>query len=298
MADATFLDLSRSVLCLGCMITFPVMASTGDCSPPQEVLGAAPNKMASRFFPRNHLFQPLLADPKEPRFFLGYRFSDQAEGKRNIGVAGFGETFPLYRHSRDCGSDGWQLDIAGGGSVRFDMEDSSKSMIDADYLIGLPLSWRRGNWSLRSRIYHESSHLGESRVAQAAPESRLKRSYNSIDFISSYTDGGWRIYTGAEYVFHHHPDVEPWGVHFGTEYHGSRSMFGDSRWISGVDVKTWQEFDFDTDISIKTGLSFGGRNSRQHHLQLMLEWYDGHANAGVFFEEKIRYFAAGIYFGF
>lgn len=250
-------------------------------------------------FPRGHLFQPLIADPKETRFFIGYRDYERTVGGRAVGVIGFGETFPLFRRAGACATDGLQLDLVGGGVARFVLDDSRKDLIDADYTFGLPLSWRRGNWSMRSRIYHESSHLGENHLFQAGASERVKRSYDSMDFIASYDKERWRIYYGGEYLLRHHPTIDPLGLHVGAEYYGPRNMFGGSaRWITGLDLKAWDEYAFEPEVSLKTGLSFGGRQANQHHLQLLLEWYDGHANEGVFFEEDVRYSGVGVYFGF
>ncbi len=292
-----------------CMILWlvacpPLLAETENCSPSLKAPVSEHLTDEDRFFSRAHLFQPLIADPKEPRFYIVYRNDERSTGKRHIGIIGFGETFPIYRLGWGCATNGWQLSIGGGGVARFDLEDDDedmgdKDLIDSDYLVGLPLSWRKGNWSVRSRIYHESSHLGESAQNSAEMRERRKRSYDGFDVISSYAKVNWRLYGGAGYLLYHDPDIKEWGLQLGTEYYGSRSAVGNTgRWVAGLDVKAWEEYDFDVDISIKAGLSFGGKNTHQHHLQLMLEWYDGHANSGVFFEEPIRYVATGLYFGF
>ena len=214
-------------------------------------------------------------------------------------MIGFGETFPLFRRVGNCASDGWQLDIFGGGIGRFILDDSRNDLIDADYSIGLPLSWRRRNWSLRSMVYHESSHLGENALFQAGTSDRKKRSYEAIDLLASYDNNKGRLYFGGEYLIHHYPKIEHRAMHAGAEYYGRRYMkAGAAQWVSGLDVKAYEEYDFSPDLSFKTGLSFGGRNSSQNHMQVLLEWYDGHANEGVFFGEEIRYFGVGAYFGF
>lgn len=287
-------------LCLVSIIGLPAQSlATEKCHP---LLEAALDEEASGpnlFFPQTHLFLPLLADPREPRFFLGYRHDERSDGDWHLGIVGFGETFPLYRRVSGCAANGWQLDISGGGVARFDIENDVNDMVDADYLFALPLSWRRGNWALRARILHESSHLGESPRIGADISERRKRSIDSVDLIASYARTKWRFYGGGEYVRHHYPKIKRWSAHLGAEYYGPRSLLGGTaRWIIGVDAKAWEEFDYEADVSVKTGLSFGGRRFWQHNLQLMLEWYDGHANSGVFFEEKIRYYGAGLYFGF
>src|SRR2546429_9786810 len=55
------------------------------------------------------LFQPLLADPKEPRFFAGYLWARSPRLASRLGTVGFGQTIGLLR-GRD-----WQLGVAAGG---------------------------------------------------------------------------------------------------------------------------------------------------------------------------------------
>lgn len=240
-------------------------------------------------FPQDHLFQPLIADPKEHRFFSSYRYYDRPEGMVHIGVIGFGETFPLFRLTGECANDGLQLDIAGGSVARFQLDDAINDLIDADYNVSFPLTWRRRNWSLRTQLYHESSHLGENKQFRLIASEREKRSYSGIDAIVSYDWEKWRIYYGAEHLFHHYPKIDKLGLHLGIEYQEPHNLFRKKAfWSTGLDVKAWEEYGFSPDFSFKTGLSFGNENASQHHMQLMLEWYDGHANEGVFYDDKVR----------
>ncbi len=299
MAGETSLGWRFGHAMMGCMLILPVWASAEGFYPSLEAPAEENADDAHHFFPQSHTFQPLIADPREPRFFLGYRSDERFWGRRQIGVIGFGETFPIYRQKWGCATDGWQVDIAGGGVARFDVENGSNDMIDIDYLIGLPLSLNRGSWSVRTRLFHESSHFGESQLIGEALRERGVRSTNSVDLVVSYTWAKWRLYSGAEYVTSNYPEMEPLGFHLGAEYYGPRIVLGDmARWVTALDVKAWQEYDYDADVSIKAGLTFGGRDARQHYLQVMLEWYEGHANSGVYIEEKIRYSGMGVYFGF
>lgn len=282
-----------------CAVSMSALAEVPYCPPSLEAPLDGQDSGVIVALPRGHLFHPLIADPKESRFFLGYREYDGAGEKTHVAVIGFGETFPLFRRLGDCPGDGWQLDIFGGGVARFILDESRNDLIDADYRIGIPLSWRHGNWSLRSRVYHESSHLGENELFQGDTAERVKRSYDVIDFLGSYDEEKWRLYFGAEYFFRHRPSIDQTGWHVGAEYYGRRNlMAGTARWVNGLDVKAYEEYDYSPDVNFKTGLSFGGRYSSQHHLQVLLEWYDGHANEGVSFDEEVRYLGVNIFFGF
>jgi hypothetical protein len=106
---------------------------------------------------RGDLFTPLLADPEEPGFFATYLFARSLHLARRIGSAGLGQTMGLVR-SR---TGRWQLAVAAGLFSQFDLASTTTHLMNTDYIIGVPVSYRRGTQSARIRVYHQSSHLGE-----------------------------------------------------------------------------------------------------------------------------------------
>lgn len=281
-------------------LTLPVAIAAPYYCPPslEDDLQEAPAG-GLLLLPRGHIFQPLIADPIEPHFFLSYRSYRNNGQTVSTGVIGAGETFPLWRKVGACPSDGMQMDVSGGGVARFVMSDGRNDLIDGDFTIAVPVSWRRGTWSWRARLYHNSSHLGEDALYQTQTPPRTKASYESVDFIVGYDQPAWRVYFGPEVMLRHYPSFQPWGVHLGAEYYSERTVLdGLARWIGGLDVKAWDEYGFRPDYSLKIGLSIGGSQPRQQHMQLMLELYDGHQNRGIFYDDEVRYIGAGVYFGF
>jgi hypothetical protein len=45
--------------------------------------------------------------------------------------------------------------------AQFDLDSTSDDLLNADYVVGLPLTFRRAGFSARGRFYHQSSHLGD-----------------------------------------------------------------------------------------------------------------------------------------
>src|SRR5256885_14401721 len=84
------------------------------------------------------VFQPLLADPKEPRFFAGYLWARSPRLASRLGTVGFGQTIGLLR-GRD-----WQPGIAAGAFFQFNMEASTTDPPNTDYLVRLPATYRPG----------------------------------------------------------------------------------------------------------------------------------------------------------
>src|SRR6266487_5886372 len=125
-----------------------------------EALGAVP-------FPQDQIFCPILADPKEARSFASllrgtFRSLDDPSGKgTTIASVGLGDNFGLVRWGGPAPNEGVQLDVVGSIFAQFDLGTPSNDLINADYIIGLPLTFRRSGFSARLKIYHQSSHLGD-----------------------------------------------------------------------------------------------------------------------------------------
>lgn len=260
-----------------------------------SVLGLAPGSVP---FPTGDLFLPLLADPKQPQFFVSLRRYHTPTDDALVGAVGYGETFGVYRRRGRNPGDGLQLSIAGGLFAQFNLDAPSDDLVNADYTIGLPVTWRNGDTSARLRIYHQSSHLGDEFLLRAQPE-RVNLSFESIEAIGSQRWGPWRVYFGGEYLFHREPsDLKPANAHGGLEYYGTRPVWKDGRLVAGLDLKSWEEHEWSVNSSFKGGLEFGAPQPGRRRLRLMAELYHGFAPHGQFYEDKLDYYGAGLYLGF
>lgn len=258
-------------------------------------LGLAPGSVP---FPVGDLFLPLLADPKQPQFFTSYRYYETPQSSVNAAAVGYGETFGFYRISGKTPGDGLQISVAGGLFAQFNLDAPSADLINADYTIGVPVTWRNGTTSARLRIYHQSSHLGDEYLLNTSPE-RINLSFESVEAIVSEQRDGWRFYFGGEYLFQREPaDLKPGSLHGGIEFRTTRQVWGTGHWVGGVDVKGWEEHDWSPDTSVKVGLEFGAYQPGQRRFRLMLEGYRGHAPHGQFYADYISYYGIGLYLGF
>lgn len=251
-------------------------------------------------FPTGDLFRPLLADPKQPQFFVGFNSFKSSVAPRYIQASvGFGETFGLYRFFGSQEGNGLQLSLEGAIFAQFNMESASSDLVNADYTIGIPLTYKYGDNSLRFRIYHQSSHLGDELLLGTNPPDRVNLSYEALELLYSREWRGFRIYGGGEYLVHKEPsDLKPLSAHWGIEYRGDKPLLWNGRPIVGVDIKNLEEHDWAADTSIKVGLEFGHPNPGQRRLRLMAEWYEGFDPHGQFYTNKVDYFGLGMSLGF
>lgn len=254
--------------------------------------------------PSTQLFAPLRADPKEARFFVSALQTDSALRDTTVGAVGFGEHFGLVRRETASG-EVWQLGISGAVFAQFDLEAASSDLINADYVIGLPLTWRRGDWSGRLRLYHQSSHLGDEFLLSAQPQ-RVNLSFEAVEAIVAHDFGDLRLYGGGEILFDRDPaDLGKSLLHAGLDWRGRETAFrlgnhGGARWVAGLDVKRWQQNDWAAQISAKVGLEFAplGESARAgRRWNALLEFYDGPSPYGQFYPQDLRYWGIAIQLG-
>src|SRR6266545_4662881 len=106
-------------------------------------------------FPQDQIFCPIIADPKEPRSFVSllrgtFRSLDDPTGTgTTIASVGLGDSFGLVRWNGSEPGGGVQLDVIGSIFAQFDLGTPSNDLINADYIIGLPLTLRAKGFSIR-----------------------------------------------------------------------------------------------------------------------------------------------------
>jgi hypothetical protein len=212
---------------------------------------------------------------------------------------GFGEAFGLYRFFGSREGDGLQINIEGGLFAQFNLDAPSYDLINADYIVGIPATYRLGDNSVRLRIYHQSSHLGDEFLQGVNPPERVNLSYEAVDLIYSREWRGWRVYGGGEYLIQKDPnDLNPLSAHWGIEYYGSRPLLWNGRPVAGVDMKSFDEHKWAIDTSVKAGLEFGQPNPWRRRLRLMAQWYKGYDPRGQFYNNKIETYGLGLSLGF
>src|SRR5262249_4970017 len=133
--------------------------------------------------PRGEVFCPLIADPKATRSFVAYQRGDEKDLATAIAAVGIADQFPFIRLGASHLGNGVQLGLAGAGFAQFSLDSASYDLLNADYLIGLPLTFRAGAFSGRARVYHQSSHLGDEFLLRPNPPARQNISFESSELL-------------------------------------------------------------------------------------------------------------------
>ena len=256
--------------------------------------------------PGGHLFNPLIADPRWPHFAASYQYYFDDPGLASAGTVSFGETFSLYRGA--AGPGYWELGVQAGVFALFDLDSSSKDLFNADYFVAGFAAYRLDRFSAFTRIFHQSSHLGDEFLLRTRTE-RINLSYEGVDAKLSIELFDWlrndyehgtpvRFYAGGGYLFHVEPSgIRPWSAQYGLELRSPWTIGRSVRPVAAVDVQHREENDWAADISVRAGIQIDGVLLTRN-MQILLEWYQGHSPNGQFFRQRIEYLGLGVHFHF
>ncbi len=259
------------------------------------------DKKGIEVLPSGNLFDPLIADPRWAHFSASYQtFIDDAEIE-NAAAVSFGESFGLLGGPAPL--DGrWQLDFQAAVFGLFDLDADSKDLINADYWVGLPISYRSQDekFTAMVRVFHQSSHLGDEFLLRDRVE-RVNLSYEAADLKLSYKfNNGLRIYGGLGYLLNVEPEeIDPFSTQIGVEYEAPFTLGGGLlRPVAAADLQNREESNFASDISLRAGVQFENVGQISQRVQLLAEYFNGRNPNGQFYDRALEYVGLGahVYF--
>jgi len=251
--------------------------------------------------PTGHLFKPLLADPRWAHFSAAYRnyIGRNVDGNHN-GAVSFGETIPFYRANLGQTAIQWETGLQATVFSDFNLGAESSDLINSDFIASVYASMRAGKFSAFSRIYHQSSHLGDEFLLRTRTDlERINLSYEGIDLRLSYElPYGLRIYGGGGGIFHKEPStLKPWSVQYGVEFRSPwRIDFAAVRPIMAVDLKNHEQTNWGADVSARAGIQFENFQTFGRKLQFLLEYFNGNSPTGQFYIDKVEYLGIGAHY--
>lgn len=266
----------------------------------------------SALFPQGQLFYPSMASPKEPRTHITYlvlKLPDDSlettgngveeDDSINIGSVGFGDSFGIVRWSGWGKDDAWQLNISGAVLAQFNMDADSMDLINADYIIGFPLSYRNGPFSARARFFHQSSHLGDEFLLLPQLETlrvtRINLSFETIELLGALEWNGIQLTAGPSYIVHTDSELKRNSFQANIDYQSREPVFKPTiRLFTSVMWHSWEETDWDSDFNVKAGVNIRSPYTEKRAIQIFCEYYNGNLPFGQFYKLRTEYYGAGI----
>jgi Protein of unknown function (DUF1207) len=258
--------------------------------------------------PDGDVFRPLMADPKQPQIFGIMQSTKALDSKTTstIGSISFGENFGLWTRRKQGTCDGIQVGLLTGVFSQFNLFDNTE-LVNTDFVIGIPFSWRTDFFSGRVRLYHQSSHLGDEFLLARPGFTRVDYRFEELEGILSLnTPNGWgRVYFGGGYLVHRQPSNldrlrAQWGIELrGPEYPAPWSSSSALKMVPvlAADFKAFEELQWVVNTNLLAGVEWF-RAGATRRLRVLLNYYYGYNPYGQFFSQKVETVGLGLYLAF
>lgn len=252
------------------------------------------------------IFRPFIADPHQITNSTGWRFNDDPFGKNIIDVS-YGNILPFYRW---C--DVWwggDLEVALEGSLWavFDPLHESAPLIDADYFVGMSVSYGLDKWAFRFRGYHISTHIGDEFLLNHRHFHRKNPSIEALDWFASYQiTRDIRLYGGFGWVCCQDDSfrISPWYVVAGTELRFqqmgytcySNRLYGLP--FLAMHFRMQRDYKNHVDATYALGYEWGKTCGDCRRFRIFLEYHDGYCAEGQFWKTPSNYFSIRVSYGY
>lgn len=243
------------------------------------------------------VFEPLIADPRWPRFSAYYNYYAADQFLEHMGTVSLGESLAVYRDVTEAG-DLWETGLYGSVYGVYDIGEGN-NLYNTDWYFGLYYAYRHDDLSLLVRTYHDSGHLGDEFIIKNPDVPRENFVLDGGQVLLSYDiDPSIRIYGGPAWYWSTSEDVEHnYLFQWGLELESPHTIWnGVARPIAGADVQHWEGRDYVPDLSVRFGLRFEQPHRVGSNVSLLAEYYTGRERNGQFFEDNVQYFGLGLQF--
>ncbi|NGX29175.1 MAG: hypothetical protein K940chlam4_00001 [Candidatus Anoxychlamydiales bacterium] len=256
------------------------------------------------------LFQPMLANPRQVIYSIGYRGGDSVAGKTAVPVS-LGDDFPIFRW---LDVFRWHADVqigveAGIWSV-FNMNPKPNigggtALFNTDYYGGIPLVYSINKWAWRLRLYHISSHLGDEFLVNNPGFDRKNPSFEAVDLFFQYQAyEQLRLYAGAGVILHSdgtfpmkHGYIE---YGFEASFWGSKIYYHNlyGTFFVATYFRNWQLNDFHLDGTYLLGYEWSKLQGVGRKIRIFGEYHHGYSPDGQFMNKRDSYWSVKLAYGF
>lgn len=244
------------------------------------------------FFTAGRAFEPLVADPRYPRFGLSAQGYDGSDVVGSAGTVSFGETIAAYRRVRPSG-DVWEFGVRAALYATFDLGDVK--LFNTDYHIGGYAAYRRDRVSVVAFSHHDSGHVGDEFLEDNPGFDRDNYVLDGVGALVSYDVADpLRVYGGATWYYSTSADTDQDALlHYGFELESPRPVVTNNAFpVAAVDVQhsDGDGNDWQPDVSVRAGVRLrepGGDPGNR--LEILGEFYSGRNRNGQFVDERVTY---------
>lgn len=256
---------------------------------------AAAEGLPYSVFPRSEeLFRPLLADPRHIQLGASY----YRLNRRNLSDVALGHSWGMARWFSSAGSWAFQSNIEAMAYSRFELAGSVNEFETVDFFANLPIEIRRGRFSSRVMLFHESSHLGDDYIRRTG-DAGFRYSIDGLRSVAALEPTRWlRVYGGPTFLLHTIPSPKRWMFQSGLEL-----VSDDLGWLEKYPTRLYiaqdavwrQNVDWRINARTVVGLRIGFKGTLRS-ARVYVGHYTGRSPYGQFFRQREKWSDLGIRF--
>lgn len=248
------------------------------------------------FLPAEHYFDPLILDPVESQSFASVHayWEDGIAQDKIYSPLSLGFQLPVVQW--DKGDHGFELGLLTSVFFQFEFIEPLSifqvNLINTDFKVGLPFTFRTGRFALRTTFYHVSSHFSEEYIFRNKLEGfgENRNTYEALDVHASWQYERMRYYGGVGMVVNSPWGRGRWKFQAGILYrfpvrHGSKFSY-----IAGGDFQLLEETYWSINSQLGAGIEMDFRPGRT--FQIMLQYFNGFLPYSQYTRQKIQYLGA------
>lgn len=245
-------------------------------------------------FPESEgVFRRLEADPRAIALGAAYY---RLDGRDRADVA-LGHGWGMARWFN--GDWTWQWNVEAMAYSRFTISGSLNSFETVDFIGSLPVMLRRGRFSMRATLFHESSHLGDDYIRKTGDQG-YRYSIDGARAVFSVEPARWlRAYCGLSYLLHTIPDPARMAAQGGVELTSPTRKAGryPLTLFAAQDLQFREATGYGANSRSVAGVMIGF-DGTPRSMRLFVGRFEGRSAFGQLYRRKERYSDVGITFHF
>jgi Protein of unknown function (DUF1207) len=174
-------------------------------------------------------------------------------------------------------------------------QKSRRYILNTDFKVSVAYQLRRDAHSLRLRLYHLSSHLGDDYlfIQQINTPTENPVNYEQLDLTYSHTSKRLRTYAGLGVGIRPQHVRKRLSVQAGTLFRQPINAAESLSVVLGADLKLWEETQFHPNVKAAVGLRIGDDEARPVHF--LIEYYRGKLPYSQYLQQQVAWWGAGLY---
>ncbi|RLD76161.1 MAG: hypothetical protein DRJ15_15860 [Bacteroidetes bacterium] len=156
----------------------------------------------------------------------------------------------------------------------------------------MPFIYRKNRFSLRTALYHVSSHFSEEYIFRHGLTTfgENRNTYDAVDIHASWQFEKMRYYGGVGMAFNSPHNRGVWKFQSGILFRSPVKEGSKFNYIAGADFQLLQETKWSLNTQLGAGIELALRPNRT--FQVMLQYFNGNLPYSQYTHLKVQYLGA------